>query len=81
MICLDAQESYENNIAIVLKTNHTRYPYYQDSKDNILGIIYIRDLFENTIKNGEANLSKLVRNMIIVPETAHISDILTTMNR
>lgn len=81
MICLDAQESYENNIAIVLKTNHTRYPYYQDSKDNILGMIHIRDLFENTIKNGEANLSKLVRNMIIVPETAHISEILTTMNR
>ncbi len=81
MICLDAQESYENNIATVLKTNHTRYPYYQDSKDNILGMIHIRDLFENTIKNGETNLSKLVRNMIIVPETAHISEILTTMNR
>ena len=80
MICLNAQESYENNIAIVLETHHTRYPYYQDSKDNILGMIHIRDLFENSIKNGERDLSKLVRNIIIVPETAHISEILTTMN-
>ncbi|WP_295699299.1 hemolysin family protein [uncultured Helicobacter sp.] len=81
MICLNAQDNYEKNIEIVLQTNHTRYPYYQDSKDNILGMIHIRDLFENTFKGGEHNLSKLVRNMIIVPETAHISQILNTMNR
>ncbi|TLD82192.1 HlyC/CorC family transporter [Helicobacter sp. MIT 05-5293] len=81
MICLDAQNQYEENIKIILETNHTRYPYYQDSKDNILGMIHIRDLFKNTINGGEKNLSKLVRNMIIVPETAHISQILDSMNR
>lgn len=81
MICLNAQDDYNKNIELVLKTNHTRYPYYQDSKDNILGMIHIRDLFENAIKGGDQNLSKLVRNMIIVPETAHISEILNTMNR
>lgn len=81
MICLDAQNQYEENIRIILETNHTRYPYYQDSKDNILGMIHIRDLFKNTINGGEKNLSKLVRNMIIVPETAHISQILDSMNR
>lgn len=81
MICLNAQDSYEKNIQIVLQTNHTRYPYYQDSKDNILGMIHIRDLFQNTAKEGEHNLAELVRNMIIVPETAHISEILTAMNR
>lgn len=81
MICLNAQDTYDKNIDIILKTNHTRYPYYQDSKDNILGMIHIRDLFEKTIQNGERNLSNIVRNMIIVPETAHISQILTTMNR
>ncbi|MCX2716667.1 hemolysin family protein [Helicobacter sp. MIT 21-1697] len=81
MICLNAQDGYEKNIDIILQTNHTRYPYYQDSKDNILGMIHIRDLFENAIKGKERNLSKLVRNMIIVPESAHISEILNTMNR
>ena len=81
MICLNAQDDYEKNIEIVLQTNHTRYPYYQDSKDNILGMIHIRDLFENTMRNGERNLKHLVRNMIIVPESAHISEILNTMNR
>lgn len=53
MICLDAQNQYEENIKIILETNHTRYPYYQDSKDNILGMIHIRDLFKNTINGGE----------------------------
>lgn len=81
MICLNARDEYEQNINIVLQTNHTRYPYYEDSKDNILGMIYIRDLFENAIKGSERNLAKLVRNMLIVPETAHISEILAAMNK
>lgn len=81
MICLNAKDSYENNIDIIMQSHHTRYPYYEDSKDNILGMIHIRDLFENTIRQGEKDLSKLVRNVIIVPETAHISEILNSMNR
>ncbi|MCH5314227.1 MAG: HlyC/CorC family transporter [Helicobacter sp.] len=81
MICLNAQDEYEKNIEIILQTNHTRYPYYQDSKDNILGMIHIRDVLENTIKNRECDLSKLVQNVIIVPESARISEILNTMNR
>ena len=44
-------------------------------------MIHIRDVLENTIKNRECDLSKLVQNVIIVPESARISEILNTMNR
>ena len=39
MICLNAQDDYEKNIEIVLQTNHTRYPYYQDSSAHISEIL------------------------------------------
>lgn len=81
MICLCAEDSYEENMKIVLETNHTRYPYYQDSKDNIIGMVHIRDLLKNALGNSQKDMLKLVRKMIIVPESAHISEILTTMKK
>ena len=82
IVCLLADKTYEENLDIVRASNHTRYPYCEGGKDSIVGMIHIRDLLENQLSKNEVHdLSKLVREMIIVPETASISDILAKMNR
>lgn len=82
IICLKAENSYEENIQIVRTTRHTRYPYCRGGKDMIIGMIHIRDLLENELsENPSHDLSHLVREMIIVPEMASIADILAKMNR
>lgn len=81
IVCLFAENSYEENIQIVRGTNHTRYPYCKDGKDNVLGMIHIRDLLQATIGNDERDLSKLVRELIIVPESSSISNVLMKMNK
>ncbi|STP12272.1 integral membrane protein [Helicobacter mustelae] len=81
MICLDAEKSYEENIQTVLETRHTRYPYYEGSKDNILGMIHIRDLLKNTLTCKKADLKSILREMIIVPETVSIAQVLSKMNK
>lgn len=82
MICLYADNSYEENIAIVTQTKYTRYPYCREGKDNIIGMIHLRDLFDNTLaKEPIKSFDELAREMIIVPESASISNILIQMNR
>lgn len=88
MVCLYAEKSYEENLAIVTQTNFTRYPYCNGNKDNILGMIHIRDLLISSIGQSKgANpcapipLEQIVRKMIIVPETARIVEILKSMNK
>ncbi|MDR1976307.1 MAG: hemolysin family protein [Campylobacteraceae bacterium] len=82
IICLYAEDSYEESIETVLQTKHTRYPLCQDSKDNPLGMIHLRDLLDNVFsQNPTKDLSKLVRKIIFVPENAPISDILSRMNK
>ena len=82
IICLKAENSYEENIQIVRSTNHTRYPYCKGGKDMVIGMIHIRDILENELsENTSHDLSHLVRQMIIVPEMASIADILSKMNR
>ena len=82
MVCLNAESSYAENIAIIKQTNHTRYPYCKSGKDNIIGMIHIRDLLISSAESkSKPNLESIIRKMIIVPETARISQILTTMNK
>ena len=82
MICLYDDNSYEENMRIVTSTKHTRYPYCKEGKDNIIGMVHLRDLLETMLsKNPSKELESLIREMIIVPESASISNILIQMNR
>lgn len=82
MVCLDAEDSYEENIQVIKNTRHTRYPYCKGDKDTILGMLHIRDILENEFSERPAHdLDKLVRDMIIVPESASIASVLAKMNR
>lgn len=85
IVCLFDDNSYEENIQIVRDTNHTRYPYCKDGKDNVVGMIHIRDLLQATICDSSAkhkrDLSKIVRELIIVPESSSISNVLMKMNK
>lgn len=83
IVCLSQNKSYEENIAIIKLSNHTRYPYCKnDDKDLIVGMIHIRDILENELsENPTHDFDKLVRELIIVPENTSIADILAKMNR
>lgn len=90
MVCLYAESSYEENLSIVTQTNYTRYPYCKGNKDNIIGMIHIRDLLISSAAQSvqthskltsQINLEQIIRKMIIFPETALISDILKSMNK
>ncbi len=82
MICLYDDNTYEENMKIVTTTKHTRYPYCKDGKDNIIGMVHLRDLLETMLScDPPKELESLVREMIIVPESASISNILLQMNR
>ena len=81
MICLNKNKSYEENMQIVSECKHTRFPYINESKDNILGMIHIRDLMKNEIMRGKRDLDEFVRPMFLVPENVSISKILIRMNK
>jgi len=46
MICLFADDSYEENLKVVRNTHHTRFPLCVDDKDHVIGMIHLRDLMD-----------------------------------
>lgn len=82
MICLYLEDSFEENIKVVRDTNHTRYPLCQGDKDNVVGMIHIRDLMDFDIcKSLDFDLRLVMREILVVPESMSVAKLLQLMRR
>jgi CBS domain containing-hemolysin-like protein len=70
---------------IIRTTRHTRYPVYQGSIDNVIGIFYVRDILGGWTAAGSGSgpfdLRRLMRETLDVPDTLHIDELLARMKR
>jgi len=64
----------------VLAVGHTRIPLYQDSIDNIMGFVHIKDLFRLYIA-GTENLAEILREVVHVPETLPVVEVWETLSK
>ena len=71
---IDISTSREIIIDKVLEEKYSRIPVYEEDIDNIIGILYIKDLFVQIIKNTveEVDVRKLLRSPYFVPENKNI---------
>ncbi len=77
MFMLDSDMKISKAIKEVLKKPHTRIPVYEDTPDNIVGIIYIRDVMQAMKdKKTEQKLKKIMKKPLFVPETKKIDTLL-----
>jgi len=72
MLACDIADSQEKAGNIMIKNNITKLPIYTKNIDNILGIIYMRQL----LLNPEKPLNKLVQNVHFVPEQKTVVSLL-----
>jgi putative hemolysin len=55
---------------------HSRIPVYEGDLDNIVGVLYAKDLLANVAQPQATDLKKLVRKPFFVPETKRLDDLL-----
>ena len=60
----------------LLEHGYSRVPIYEDSIDNITGIVYAKDLMAEILKEGERPIAEIGREPILVPESKLIDDLL-----
>lgn len=67
---ISAEENVESALRFMLEENFSRYPLYEESIDNIIGILYLKDVMIEYI-NGEKekNVSEVAREALYVPES------------
>lgn len=67
---------------VILMAGHSRIPVYRGTLDNVIGILYARDLMSMIVKGETAkSLDGVVRPAIIVPETKRVSELLRELQK
>jgi CBS domain containing-hemolysin-like protein len=70
----------EEMLRILQKTPHTRYPVYEGSLDNIVGVVHIKDILRR-MPNRRALRPSEVREVPFIPETSGMDAVLGAMRR
>ena len=75
MFALSDGLSLEEIIPLILEQGYSRIPVYSEKKDNIKGILYIKDLLPN-LKKPNFTWQILLKPPIYVPENKKLDDLL-----
>ncbi|NOY88673.1 MAG: HlyC/CorC family transporter [FCB group bacterium] len=82
IVGIEKSMSFRAIRALILKDGHSRYPVYEEKIDKIIGLIYVKDLFNNMPEPGEKFvLEKYLRKPFFVPETKIINELLREFKR
>ena len=76
MVDLDIDSSFPEVLKCVVDNGYSRIPVYKDSRDNVKGVLYIKDLLPYLDAGDDFNWRKLIRPAFFVPETKMIDDLL-----
>lgn len=76
IVALDVRAGHEAVMDTAFKSGYSRLPVYSGSMDNIVGIVYVKDLIYTLNHPKLIKLADLVRKPMEVPETSKVSSLL-----
>jgi CBS domain containing-hemolysin-like protein len=80
MVCINKNVSIEELVDLAVDKGHSRIPVYEDSIDDIIGLIYVKDLLQ-LLQKGKENLTleNLIKPIYFIPESKQINKLLKEM--
>ena len=75
LVALSVNASHAEILDTIKSCTHSRLPVYERSIDNIIGVIYVKDLLKFTSCTGGFNAEETMRSPLYVPESIHCRDL------
>jgi magnesium and cobalt transporter len=75
MDMLDVADSPDKFIPFVIETSHSRFPVFEDNRDNVIGILLAKDLLR-FYAESEFNVREMLRPAVFVPEAKRLNVLL-----
>jgi putative hemolysin len=80
VMALESQTDLPDAIREITSRGHSRVPVYEENIDNIIGILYAKDLLKVKLENDEpGNIHSLLRPTYFVPEAKKVDELLREM--
>lgn len=66
---IDLEDPLEENIQLVLESNHTRFPVARESLDNVLGVVSAKDILTRHMQGQPVVIEDLMQPPLFIPES------------
>lgn len=77
VVSIDVNDYDEKTLEFVIEEGYSRIPCYEDSIDNIIGVVHLKDILKKMrISTGTVNIRSILRPVSFVPETKRIGQLL-----
>ena len=79
MVCLGLEDSLEENLHVVEEHKFTRFPVYRKDKDDIVGFVHIKDLYN--LDSGITMSDIRIRRIVAAPESMPVVKLLQLLKK
>ncbi|WGK69349.1 hemolysin family protein [Candidatus Haliotispira prima] len=78
---LDKSSSTEGLELALSRSNHSRFPVYEETTDKIVGILYAKDLIPYWVEKKQFDVAEICRKPYFVPESMKVDSLLAEFQR
>lgn len=81
LVALDIDDEREELLRTVFASPFTRLPVYEDTVDNVIGVLHLNRFFKELVKNPDADIRSLLLPVAFVHKTMPLDDVLKVMRQ
>ena len=81
VVFISQDTSHEELMSLIVTHGYSRYPVYKDTIDNVVGILYVKDLFIAVKDQKPIVLEKIIRKPYFVPDSKKLDGLLREFKR
>lgn len=81
MEAIDIDDDWEETVALIESTSFSRIPVYEDSIDNIIGVLYLNHFFRAALDNPKPDIRSLLIEPCYVYKTMKLPSVLSELRR
>src|SRR5438445_5030539 len=81
LVAIDVSRPVQEAVDLVVKHGHTRIPLYDGSIDNIVGVLYAKDLLKAVVQGNPQSLREIARKPYFTPESNKVQDVLRDLRK
>lgn len=80
---IDIQNDNDRNIDAILQMQYSRIPVYNEGKDDIVGIVHIKNILKTAREEGfdHITIRKVMQPALFIPETMAIDEVMLEMKK
>ncbi|HUG47152.1 MAG TPA: hemolysin family protein [Candidatus Limnocylindria bacterium] len=78
---VEASAPFGDFVEVIVKEGHSRIPVFEESIDNIIGVLYAKDVLPYLARGVEPPITSILRTPLFVPESISVDDLLHNFQR